>query len=87
MGSDLPLTAEPSTVTFITSSMSGNSNIVLRRIFSNIDLKPLAPVFLEIAFFEFALRFQVWLQVSRKKNPYPAKNRSSMSDIPRKYSV
>ena len=51
MGSDFPLTAELSTVTFITSSISGNSNIVFSNIFSNIDLKPLAPVFFEIAFF------------------------------------
>ena len=50
IGSELPLTAELSTVTFITFSISGNSNIVLRRIFSKIDLNPLAPVFFEIAF-------------------------------------
>jgi len=51
MGSEVPLTDDLSIVTFATSSMSGNSNIVFRRIFSNIDLKPLAPVFFEIAFF------------------------------------
>ena len=51
MGSELPLLHELSTVTFITFSISGNSNIVFNRIFSNIDLNPLAPVFLEIAFF------------------------------------
>ena len=50
MGSDLPFTAELSTVTLITFSISGNSNIVLSRMFSKIDLNPLAPVFLEIAF-------------------------------------
>ena len=50
MGSDLPSTEALSTVTFITFSMSGNSNIVLSKIFSRIDLSPLAPVFLEIAF-------------------------------------
>ena len=51
MGSDEPLTAALSTVTLITFSISGSSNIVLSKIFSKIDLKPLAPVFLEIAFF------------------------------------
>ena len=51
MGSVDPLTAELSTVTLITFSMSGSSNIVFNRIFSKIDLNPLAPVFLEIAFF------------------------------------
>ena len=50
MGSELPLTALLSTVTFITFSISGSSNIVLSKIFSKIDLNPLAPVFLEIAF-------------------------------------
>ena len=50
IGSESPLTEGLSTVTFITSSMSGNSNIVFKRIFSKIDLNPLAPVFLEIAF-------------------------------------
>ena len=51
MGSEDPLTAALSTVTLITFSISGNSNIVLSKIFSRIDLNPLAPVFLEIAFF------------------------------------
>ena len=51
MGSEDPLTAALSTVTFITFSISGNSNIVLSKIFSKIDLRPLAPVFFEIAFF------------------------------------
>ena len=51
MGSDLPLTAAISTVTFITFSISGNSNIVFSKMFSRIDLNPLAPVFLDIAFF------------------------------------
>ena len=51
MGSEVPLTDDLSIVTLATSSMSGNSNIVFRRIFSKIDLKPLAPVFFEIAFF------------------------------------
>ena len=50
MGSELPFTVDLSTVTFITFSMSGNSNIVFNKIFSKIDLKPLAPVFLDIAF-------------------------------------
>ena len=51
MGSDLPFTVALSTVTLITFSISGNSNIVFKRIFSKIDLRPLAPVFFEIAFF------------------------------------
>ena len=51
MGSEVPFTEDLSIVTFATSSMSGNSNMVFRRIFSNIDLNPLAPVFFEIAFF------------------------------------
>jgi hypothetical protein len=50
MGSEDPFTADPSTVTLITPSMSGNSNMVFNNIFSKIDLKPLAPVFLNIAF-------------------------------------
>ena len=51
MGSEIPFTDDLSTVTFITFSMSGNSNIVFNKIFSRIDLNPLAPVFLKIAFF------------------------------------
>ena len=51
MGSETPLTAELSTVTFITFSISGSSNMVFNKMFSNIDLSPLAPVFLLIAFF------------------------------------
>ena len=51
MGSEVPLTAALSTVTLITFSISGNSNIVFNKIFSRIDLNPLAPVFFEIAFF------------------------------------
>ena len=51
MGSEVPLTAALSTVTLITFSISGNSNIVFSKIFSRIDLNPLAPVFFEIAFF------------------------------------
>ena len=51
MGSDLPRTDDLSTVTFTTFSISGNSNIVFSKIFSNIDLNPLAPVFLEMALF------------------------------------
>ena len=51
MGSDLPLTDELSTVILTTFSISGNSNIVFNKIFSKIDLNPLAPVFFEIAFF------------------------------------
>ena len=50
MGSELPLTEDLSTVTLITFSISGKSNIVFNKIFSNIDLNPLAPVFLFIAF-------------------------------------
>ena len=50
MGSEAPLTAALSTVTLITFSISGNSNIVFNNIFSKIDLRPLAPVFLAIAF-------------------------------------
>ena len=52
MGSEAPLTAALSTVTFITFSISGNSNIVFNKMFSSMDLNPLAPVFLEIAFFQ-----------------------------------
>ena len=55
MGSEVPLTDEASTVTLITFSISGNSNIVLSRIFSRIDLNPLAPVFFSIAFLQFLL--------------------------------
>ena len=51
MGSESPLTADLSTVTFITFSISGNSNMVFNKIFSKIDLKPLAPVFFVIALF------------------------------------
>ena len=51
MGSVAPFTEAVSTVTLITFSISGSSNIVFNKIFSRIDLKPLAPVFLEIAFF------------------------------------
>ena len=51
MGSEDPLTDALSTVTFITFSISGSSNIVFKRIFSKIDLNPLAPVFFDIAFF------------------------------------
>ena len=55
MGSEVPLTVELSTVTLITFSISGSSNIVLSKIFSSIDLNPLAPVFLEIAFLEISI--------------------------------
>ena len=55
MGSEAPLTEALSTVTFITFSMSGNSNIVFSRIFSRIDLNPLAPVFFEMAFFAISV--------------------------------
>ena len=51
MGSEDPFTADLSTVTLITPSMSGNSNMVFNSMFSKIDLKPLAPVFFDIAFF------------------------------------
>ena len=54
MGSEVPLTEEESTV-LITFSISGNSNIVFNKIFSSIDLRPLAPVFLEIAFLAILL--------------------------------
>ena len=50
MGSEDPLTEALSTVTFITLSISGNSNIVFNNMFSKIDLKPLAASFFEIAF-------------------------------------
>ena len=36
-------------------SWPGRSNIVFKRIFSNIDLNPLAPVFLKIAFLAISL--------------------------------
>ena len=55
IGSELPFTAGLSTVTLITFSISGSSNIVLSKIFSSIDLKPLAPVFLEIAFLAISI--------------------------------
>ena len=51
IGSEVPFTEDMSTVTFTTFSISGNSNIVFSNIFSKIDLRPLAPVFFEIAFF------------------------------------
>ena len=51
IGSESPLTEGLSTVILITFSISGNSNIVFKRIFSNIDLRPLAPVFFKIALF------------------------------------
>ena len=50
IGSEIPLAEDLSTVTLITSCISGRSNIVLSKMFSIIDLKPLAPVFLLIAF-------------------------------------
>ena len=55
IGSDAPLAEAESTVTLITFSISGNSNIVFNSIFSRIDLRPLAPVFLEIAFLAISL--------------------------------
>ena len=58
MGSELPLTEALSTVTFITFSISGSSNMVLSNMFSNIDLSPLAPVFFLIAFFAF-IEFEI----------------------------
>ena len=51
MGSEVPLTAALSTVTLITFSISGIQTLFLSKIFSRIDLNPLAPVFFEIAFF------------------------------------
>ena len=55
MGSVVPFTAGLSTVTLMTFSISGNSNIVFNKIFSRIDLNPLAPVFFEIAFFAISI--------------------------------
>ena len=55
IGSEVPITEGLSTVTLIAPSISGNSNIVFKRIFSRIDLNPLAPVFLEIAFLAISL--------------------------------
>ena len=51
MGLDLPFATVLSIVTDSTPSISGNENIVLRSIDSRMDLRPLAPVFLLIAFF------------------------------------
>ncbi len=51
MGSDLPFATVLSIVTDSTSSISGSENIVLRSMDSRMDLRPLAPVFLLIAFF------------------------------------
>ena len=45
-----------SIVTEPTFSISGSENIVFNNIDSNIDLKPLAPVFLLIAFFAISLK-------------------------------
>ena len=50
IGSVSPVAADLSTVTFRTFSSSGRINIVFKRIPSKIDLNPLAPVFLLIAF-------------------------------------
>ena len=50
MGWDSPFTDPISTMTSLTFSMLGNSNIVFNKTFSRIDLNPLAPVFLFIAF-------------------------------------
>ena len=50
-----PLAAPLSIITSSTFSSLGRSNIVLRRILSNIDLNPLAPVFLLIALFAISL--------------------------------
>ena len=55
MGSVVPFTAALSIVTLITFSISGSSNMVFNSIFSKIDLKPLAPVFLDIAFFAISV--------------------------------
>ena len=56
IGSVFPLTTVLSTVTDSTFSISGKVNMVLSKIDSKIDLKPLAPVFLFIAFFAISLR-------------------------------
>ena len=53
MGSEVPKTDDLSIVTLATPSMSGSSNMVLSRIFSKMDLKPRAPVFLDMAFLRF----------------------------------
>ena len=66
MGSDNPLTAALSTVTLITFSISGSSNIVFNKIFSSIDLNPLAPVFFEIAF--FAIQIQTIFDIALLEN-------------------
>ena len=55
MGSEIPLTEALSTVTFMTPSISGSSNIVFSKMFSRIDLRPLAPVFLDIAFLAISI--------------------------------
>jgi len=48
-GCDWPLAAPESTITSSTLSWLGKSYIVFNKIFSKIDLKPLAPVFFWIA--------------------------------------
>ena len=52
MGSESPFTADPSTVTFMTFSISGNSNIVFNKMFdsvshSNVDIKKFEDVITE----------------------------------------
>ena len=49
IGCDCPFAAEESTITSSILSSLGKSYIVFNRIFSNIDLRPLAPVFFLIA--------------------------------------
>ena len=51
MGSEVPLTAALSTVTLIHFPYLVIQTLFLSKIFSKIDLNPLAPVFFEIAFF------------------------------------
>ena len=55
----MPLTTDLSTVTDSTFSISGRANIVFNNKDSNIDLKPLAPVFLLIAFLDISIKAMV----------------------------
>ena len=63
IGSESPITEDLSTVTLSTFSSSGSWNIVFSNILSRIDLRPLAPVFLLIAFVAISL-IAVSLKVS-----------------------
>ena len=55
-GLALPSATSAFITTSSTPSREGSSNIVSKRIFSSIDLRPLAPVFLAIALFAITLR-------------------------------